>query len=196
MKVSRIKAMFALSLPNTIGKKMPLMKHIFKRKLPAVLFSMMLSVAVQAQKVVKRFIKKYEQIAIESMQKHSIPASIILGVSIVESAAGESAIAKALRNFFGVKGKNISSKEKLGYQSAYREYANDQASFEHFCQILMNKKFYVKMKNSADYRQWLKAMNAASYAEAKQKWVDDITRAIDKFELYKLDKPTYSFAVN
>lgn len=168
------------------------MTHFFKRKLPALLFSLMIGGAVQAQKAVKKFIKKYEQLAVTNMQKHSIPASIILGVSIVESAAGESAIAKALRNFFGVKGKNISSKEKLGYQSAYREYANDEASFEHFCQILKNKRFYVTLKNCADYKQWLKMMNAASYAEAKQKWVNDITRTIDKFELYKLDNLSYS----
>ena len=172
------------------------MIHTIKRKLPALLFSLMLSAAVQAQKVVRKFIKKYEQIAIESMQKHSIPASIILGVSIVESGAGQSPIARGLRNFFGVKGKNWSSKEKLGYQSAYKEYASDEASFEHFCQILMNKKFYVKMKASADYKQWLKMMNAASYAEAKQKWIDDITRTIKKFELYKLDSPVLTAAVN
>jgi flagellum-specific peptidoglycan hydrolase FlgJ len=168
------------------------MIHTIKRKLPALLFSLMLSAGVQAQKVVKRFIKKYEKIAVESMQKHSIPASIILGVSIVESAAGESQIAKALRNFFGVKGKNFSSKEKMGYQSAYKEYANDEASFDHFCQILKNKKFYTKMKSSTDYKQWLNMMNAASYAEAKQKWVADITRTINKFELYKLDNPSFT----
>lgn len=172
------------------------MIHTIKRKLPALLFSLMLSAAIQAQKVVRRFIKKYEQIAVESMQRHSIPASIILGVSIVESAAGESPIAKSLRNFFGVKGKNWSSKEKMGYQSAYKEYASDEASFEHFCQILMNKKFYVKMKASTDYKQWLKMMNAASYAEAKQKWIDDITRTIKKFELYKLDSPLFTASVN
>jgi flagellum-specific peptidoglycan hydrolase FlgJ len=171
------------------GKNYPLMIHSFKRKLPALLFPLMLSTAVQAQKSVKRFIKRYEQIAVESMQRHSIPASIILGVSIVESAAGESAIAKALRNFFGVKGKNSSSKEKLGYQSAYREYASDEASFAHFCEMLKKKKFYVNLKNCTDYTQWLKMMNAASYAEAKQKWIADITSTIDKFELYKLDKP-------
>ena len=159
-----------------------------KRKLPALLFTLLLSGAVQAQKAVKRFIKKYEQMAVENMQKHSIPASIILGVSIVESAAGESAIAKALRNFFGMKGKNSNSQEKLGYKSAYREYESDEASFEHFCQVLKKKKFYVKMKSSTDYKQWLKMMNAASYAEAKQKWIDDITRTIDKFELYKYDR--------
>lgn len=172
------------------------MIHTIKRKLPALLFSLLFSAGIQAQKVVRRFIKKYEQMAIESMQKHSIPASIILGVSIVESGAGESPIAKALRNFFGVKGKNMSSKEKLGYQSAYKEYATDAASFEHFCQILKSKKFYVKMKASTDYKQWLKVMNAASYAEAKQKWVADITRTINKFELYKLDSPTFTAALN
>lgn len=64
------------------------MIQVIKRKLPALLFSLFLSAAVQAQKVVKKFIKKYEHIAVENMQKHNIPASIILGVSIVESAAG------------------------------------------------------------------------------------------------------------
>lgn len=172
------------------------MTNSIKRKLPALLFSVMLSAGVQAQKAVRQFIKKYEQIAVESMQKHSIPASLILGVSIVESAAGESSIAKALRNFFGVKGRNSSSEEKLGYKSAYKEYLTDEASFDHFCQILMKKKFYVTLKNSADYKQWLKMMNAASYAEAKQKWVADITRTIEKFELYKLDKPGFSLSVN
>lgn len=172
------------------------MIHFIKRKLPALLFSLMISCAVQAQRVVKRFIKKYEHIAVASMQKHSIPASLILGVSIVESAAGESAIAKALRNYFGIKGKNTSSKRKLGYKSAYKEYASDEASFEHFCQLLMRKKFYVKLKCCADYKQWLKAMNAASYAEAKEKWVRDITRTIEKYELYKLDSATYSAAIN
>ena len=168
------------------------MIHAFKRKLPALLFSLMLSSAVQAQKTVKRFIKKYEKVAVESMQRHNIPASVILGVSIVESAAGQSAIAKALKNFFGIKGKNISSKEKLGYQSAYREYLSDDASFAHFCEVLKKKKFYVKLKNCTDYRQWLQMMNAASYAEAKGKWVADITKTINKYELYKLDKPQVS----
>ena len=165
------------------------MIHNFKRKLPALLFSVMLSSAVQAQKSIKKFIKKYEHIAVESMQKHSIPASIILGVSIVESAAGESAIAKALRNFFSIKGSNENSQDRLGYKSAYKEYGSDEASFAHFCEVLKRKKFYTKMKASSDYKQWLQMMNAASYAEAKQKWVTDITNTINKFELYKLDNP-------
>lgn len=172
------------------------MTNFWTRKLPALLFSVMLSAGVHAQKTVKRFIKKYEQLALTGMQKHNIPASLILGVSIVESAAGESAIAKAFRNFFGIKGNNSNSEEKLGYKSAYKEYLSDEASFEHFCQVLMKKKFYVKMKCCADYKQWLKAMNAASYAEASQKWLRDVTSTIEKFELYKLDHPGLNLSVN
>lgn len=172
------------------------MIHFFKRKLPALLISVLIGGAAQAQNAVKRFIKKYEEIAVESMQKHNIPASLILGVSIVESAAGQSSIAQALRNFFGIKGSNVTSREKLGYKSAYKEYASAEASFEHFCELLKNKKFYVKLKNGADYRQWLKAMNATSYAEAKQKWMKDIAATIEKFELYKLDNPSLAPSLN
>ncbi len=159
------------------------------KKMLTLLCLVLLTVGVTAQKKsIKKYIEKYEALAIEKAEEHKIPVSIILGVSIVESAAGESAIAKAFRNFFGVKGKNVTSEEKLGYKSAYREFSSAEASFEHFCEMLKKKRFYVKVKSTTDYKQWLKMMNAASYAEAKDKWVADITRAITKYELYKLDQ--------
>ena len=77
----------------------------------------------------------------------------------------------------------------MGYKSAYKEYKTGAESFEHFCQVLMKKKFYSKLKGSTDYKEWLNQMNQASYASAKQKWIDDITRTINKFELWKFDKP-------
>ena len=145
--------------------------------------------AADAQKSIKKYIQRYDSLALNKSQKHQIPASIILGVSIIESAAGQSQICKALNNFFGIKGKNWSSEKKMGYKSAYKEYATDTESFEHFCQVLVKKKFYNKLKGSADYKEWLNQMNQASYASAKQKWIDDITKTIKKFELWKFDKP-------
>jgi flagellum-specific peptidoglycan hydrolase FlgJ len=157
-------------------------------KLAGLLFLLLFAVNASSQKVVKKYIKKYESLAVEKSEKHQIPFSIILGVSIVESAAGESLICKALNNFFGIKGKNKNSQKKMGYKSAYKEYASDEESFEHFCQVVMKKKFYSKLKGSNDYKEWLKQMNKASYASAKQKWIDDITKTIKKYELYKFDK--------
>lgn len=148
----------------------------------------LLTLLAPAQKVIKNYIKKYDSLAMAKSGKYGIPVSIILGVSIVESAAGKSLICKSLNNFFGIKGKNKSSQKKMGYKSAYKEYASDAESFEHFCQVLIKKKFYKKLKGSDDYKEWLNQMNKASYATAKQKWIDDITKNIKKFELYKFDK--------
>lgn len=141
-----------------------------------------------AQKVIKSYIKKYESLAVDKAEEYEIPASIILGVSIVESGAGKSVICKALKNFFGIKGKNWSSEKKMGYKSAYREYNTEEESFEHFCQVVSKKRFYAKLKGNSDYKVWLQEMNKASYASAKQKWIDDITKTIEKYDLDELDK--------
>jgi len=157
------------------------------KKIVAVLSLVALTTVATAQKAVKSYIKKYDDLAMEKAQLYDIPPSIILGVSIVESAAGQSLICKSLNNFFGIKGKNWSSEKKMGYKSAYKEYKNDGESFEHFCQVLRKKKFYKKLKGNGDYKEWLKQMDEAEYATARQKWIDHITLTIEKYDLDKLD---------
>lgn len=164
-------------------------------KIVSLLFFFFMAFALPAQKVVKKYIDKYENLAVYKMQEHQIPASIILGVSIVESAAGQSIICKNLNNFFGIKGKNKSSLKKMGYKSSYKEYSSDSASFEHFCQVLKKKKFYKTLKGTTDFKEWLNQMNKASYASAKQKWIDDITKTINKYKLYKFDEAMDDVAV-
>ena len=141
-----------------------------------------------SQKTVKQYIKKYESLAVDKMKQYSIPASVILGVSIVESAAGQSVLAKYLNNYFGIKGSNTDAGKKLGYKSGYKEYASDEASYEHFCQVLRKKRFYEGLKGNKDYKEWLKKMNQANYAEAKGKWVNKIMATIDKYKLYEFDE--------
>jgi flagellum-specific peptidoglycan hydrolase FlgJ len=158
------------------------------KKTAAVLGFLFLTAVAMAQKSIKSYIKKYETLALVKAEQHEIPASIILGVSIIESASGQSLICKALNNFFGIKGKNWSSEKKMGYKSAYKEYSTDDESFEHFCQVVKKKKFYSKLKGSGNYKEWLKQMNNSSYASAKQKWIDDIIQTIEKYDLDQLDK--------
>lgn len=150
-------------------------------------FVLMTSIAT-AQKAVKKYIKKYEGLAIEKAERYQIPVSIILGVSMVESSAGRSIIARSLNNFFGIKGANWNSVKKMGYQSAYKEYKNDDESFEHFCQVIKKKKFYQTLKGTVDFKEWLNHMNRAEYATAKGEWVKRINRAIHQFKLYELDQ--------
>lgn len=159
-----------------------------RHKLFNFVFLFIVTTAAQAQNATKKYIRKYECLAAEKAERHGIPASLILGISIVESAAGKSLICKSLNNFFGIKGKNRSSQKRMGYKSSYKEYATDEESFEHFCQVIMKKSFYTKLKGSTDYAQWLRRMNIASYAAAKQKWIDHIALTITKYKLYKLDE--------
>lgn len=157
------------------------------KKLAGVCCFVLMTTIATAQKAVKKYIKKYESLAIEKAEAHRIPASIIMGVSMVESDAGRSLIAKSLNNFFGVKGINRTSLKKMGYKSAYKEYGTDAESFEHFCQIVKKKKFYQKLKGTVDFKEWLNQMNHAEYATAKGEWVKKINRTITQFKLYELD---------
>jgi len=158
------------------------------KKITGVFCFVLMTTVTVAQKTVKKYIKKYEGLAIEKAERYRIPASIILGVSLVESDAGRSPIAKSLNNFFGIKGANWSSTKKMGYKSAYKEYKTDDESFEHFCQVVKKKKFYDKLKGTVDFKEWLDQMNHAEYATAKGKWVRKINATISQFKLYELDK--------
>jgi flagellum-specific peptidoglycan hydrolase FlgJ len=87
----------------------------------------------------ERFISKYGPLADSLEREFGIPASLILGVSIIESSSGTSRNCRLLKNFFGVKGRNNLLKTK-GIRSGYKQYATDTASFVDFCKIVSEKK--------------------------------------------------------
>ena len=140
-----------------------------------------------AQNRVTRYISKYETMAVAQMKKYQIPASVILGVSIIESGAGTSKLARYFHNHFGIKGPSKNSMKKLGYRSAYREYESDTASYEHFCRMIANKRFYSTLKGEADYQVWLQQMMKARYSTAPDAWIKKISATIERYKLYEYD---------
>jgi len=140
------------------------------------------------QKVIHNYIAKYKHMAVEQMNSHGIPASVIMGISIVESGAGTSPVCKKLKNHFGIVGKNTNSVAKLGYKSKYKEYKTDAQSYAHFSQVVQRKRFYKTLKGNKDYKAWIQALDKANYSSAKQKWVNKIIQTIAKYKLYELDK--------
>lgn len=125
------------------------------------------------------------------MKQSGIPASIMLGVSMVESAMGKSKNCRLLNNYFGVKGKNTLHKGKSGHRSAYKQYASATASFKDFVRIVGTKKYYATLRGSMDYKKWLVHMNKHGYAEAKGKWISDVSLMIRKYHLAELDKENF-----
>lgn len=150
------------------------------------LFSVIMFVFLQAnaQKVTNNFIAKFSVLAQDLKAEWGVPASIILGVSILESGSGTSLNARQLNNYFGITGKN-SLKHR---RTMYKQFVTPAASFEGFCKMLSGKKFYKGLKNNMDYSAWLAAMNKANYAGAKGVWVSRVKSVIQKHHLYKYDK--------
>ncbi len=145
------------------------------------------------QKVAKDYIEKHKFTAMSLSKESGIPASIILGVSMIESGMGKSRNCTLLHNYFGVKGKNQLSKIPGAPRSAYKQYPNPGASFKDFVRIVKSKKYYPTLKGVSDYEKWLIAMNQYGYASAKGKWIAEIISVIKKYKLDAIDREVLVF---
>ncbi|MBM3915873.1 MAG: muramidase [Sphingomonadales bacterium] len=132
----------------------------------------------------ERFISKYGPLADSLDREYGIPASLILGVSIIESSSGTSRNCRLLHNFFGVKGRNNLLKTK-GIRSGYKQYATDTASFVDFCKIVSRKKVYASLKGNTDSKKWVAALSKTGYSEVPATWQSLINNTIRKHELEK-----------
>lgn len=154
---------------------------------PGTLFAFVFLFACQIVFGQSAYVKKYKPIADSLSAVHGIPASVILGVAIIESGAGKSRNCKLLNNHFGIKGKNNLLKTK-GIKSSYKQYPDSRASYIAFCKLLTKRKFYPKLKGKMDYKLWLDAISKSGYSTVPQEWKKNITGAIKKHKLDKLDE--------
>ncbi len=164
------------------------MKHLF------TLLFIILSLSVEAQTNALEYIEKYKDIAIRHMDEQGVPASVILAISMHESANGKSKIAKYLNNYFGIKGKNTSKEIK----SAYRGYESVSDSYLDFMGAMRrNKKFEALFDKypSYDYYNWVIGIQNGGYAASKM-WGTHVLAIIKKYRLYELDKRPEGVEVN
>lgn len=119
------------------------------------------------------------------MQKYQLPASIILGVAIHESAAGRSKIARYLNNHFGVKGTNSNSE----IQSSYRDYPSVDSSYSHFVSFLQSRDYFnilFDKYDQYDYKNWAFGIQRGGYASSRT-WASQVIAIIKKYELFQYD---------
>ncbi len=134
-----------------------------------------------------KYINKHKSLAIDLMREYSIPASVILGVAVVESGAGTSVLSKKFNNHFGIVGKNYNAIHKLGRRSHYKEYQSDSASYRHFCEVISRKKFYPQLRNNPDHKLWIAAIRNSGYASAAHTWSKRVNLVIRNFNLLDID---------
>jgi len=150
------------------------------------------SVAGFAQKNTSQsYIDQFKDNAIAIMHETGIPASIILGIAMHESANGNSAVAQNLNNQFGVVGSGHETyyKNKKKVSSQYKKYDSILESFEDFARIITERKKFSHLAEELtqyDYEKWVKGIQKSGYA-ASHKWGADVLYIIHKYNLNELD---------
>ena len=104
------------------------------------------------------------------MKKYNIPASITLAQAILESADGNSELAKKSNNHFGIKCHSNWEGEKVFHDDdeldeCFRAYKNVEESFEDHSKFLLKERYSDLFKlNIDDYKSWAKGLKKAGYA--------------------------------
>lgn len=155
-------------------------------RLSLVVLFLFVYICLNAQSAAIKYIEKFDVLALEVLRTYEIPASLVLGIALQESAAGTSKLCRTHFNHFGVKGK--SPKTKSGHSSAYRKFASDEEAYLHFGEMISRKKYYAALKGDMDYMKWLKAMKAANYA-ASSLWITHVDAMIRRYNLIRFDIP-------
>lgn len=135
-----------------------------------------------AQPPAQRYVSKFRPLADSLSVVYAVPASVILGVSMLESGSGTSRHARLLKNYFGIIGKNNLMRTH-GIRSRYKQYASDVDSFVDFCRLMTRKKFYSTLKGTNDPQKWINAIAAAGYSEMPSVWKQRVMSTIRKQRL-------------
>lgn len=163
-----------------------------KTLLIATLVICSFAATAQAQKnTSKSYIEQFKDDAISIMRETGIPASIILGIAMHESANGNSNIAQKLNNQFGIKGSSgsVYYKNKKKVRSSYKKYDSIMDSFADFARIITQRRDRGAISSelsTAEYEKWVKGIQRSGYASSK-KWGAQVLAIIRKYELNELD---------
>ena len=158
----------------------------------ALLLTLLFPLGLLAQKITpEEYIQTYKDIAMREMRDHKIPASITLAQGLLESGAGNSALAREAKNHFGIKCHKgwdgdtyiMDDDEK---DECFRKYDNAEESFVDHSLFLTTRSRYAALfdLDITDYEGWAKGLKAAGYA-TNPKYAQLL---IDRIKLYDLSK--------
>ena len=151
-----------------------------------------LPMVLTAQRITpEEYIQTYKDIAMREMRDHKIPASITLAQGLLESGAGNSALAREAKNHFGIKchkgweGKTYIMDDDEENE-CFRKYNNAEESFVDHSLFLTTRSRYAALfdLDITDYEGWARGLKAAGYA-TNPKYAQLL---IDRIKLYDLAK--------
>lgn len=150
----------------------------------------------RAEKIRKqlRYVKAYAQIARREMEEFGIPASITLAQGLLESNAGESALATRNKNHFGIKCFSKSCRKGHcsnftddHHKDFFRIYKSPEESYRAHSRLLRAKRYRKLFTLSqTDYRNWAKGLKKAGYATDPH-YAGKLINLIEELDLHQYD---------
>jgi flagellum-specific peptidoglycan hydrolase FlgJ len=147
------------------------------------------SLHAQKKELVLNYIATYKDLAIDEMKRTGIPASITLAQGIHESGAGNSELAAASNNHFGIKCKSNWTGETVSHDDdkkaeCFRKYPSVADSYKDHSDFLKNSPRYAFLFdiNPSDYAQWANGLRKAGYA-TNPKYPEALIKLIEDYGL-------------
>ncbi|MCY1721668.1 glucosaminidase domain-containing protein [Prolixibacteraceae bacterium Z1-6] len=164
------------------------------RYIPFIILLTLITVASYAQISREEYIKRWQLIAIEEMNRSGIPASITIAQGMLESGNGNSELSKKSNNHFGIKCKKGWTGKKVYYDDdarneCFRKYRTAEDSYIDHTNFLMSNPRYGSLFDlkTTDYKGWAKGLKKAGYATAHD-YDKRLIKIIEDNKLYRLDK--------
>ena len=151
------------------------------------------AVTAYAQTSRQAYIAKYAPLAVSEMKRTGIPASITLAQALLESDNGNSALARASNNHFGIKCKSGWTGGTVYYDDdeageCFRKYNSVRDSYRDHSDFLCNQERYAGLFKYAsnDYRHWAQGLKDAGYATSPT-YATNLIRIIEENNLTRYD---------
>ncbi|MFZ9430629.1 MAG: LysM peptidoglycan-binding domain-containing protein [Bacteroidia bacterium] len=169
-------------------------QQYFGRKCWMLCLSLFVCQGLSAQLMsTRQYIDSFKFVAMQEMRAHGVPASITLGQGVLESASGNSKLAKNCNNHFGIKcrsnwtGKfclaDDDAKDECfrGYETAFDSYR------DHSLFLKGGKRYFLLFELSAtDYKGWANGLREAGYA-TNPNYGNILIGVIEKYRLSQYD---------
>lgn len=141
------------------------------------------------------YIHRFANIARQEMKRFGIPASITLAQGLLETNAGESALATRNNNHFGIKcfsrtckKGHCSNFEDDTHKDFFRNYDSAWESYRAHSLFLKDGERYQSLfeLDKNDYQNWARGLREAGYATDKQ-YAKKLIRLIEELGLQEYD---------
>jgi flagellum-specific peptidoglycan hydrolase FlgJ len=143
---------------------------------------------------VKRYVLRFQKLAIDEMGKYKIPASVKIAQGILESKYGTSYLSVKGNNHFGIKCKGKCNHKTCinlcddSCKDYFVSYDSAWASYRAHSLLLSdtNKRYHTLIDECTDYSCWAYGLKRKGYATSKT-YATKLIKIIEKYNLHVLD---------